>query len=107
MLTERQAWLKIAKACDVAGSDGSFVVVKKMGRSWGLCTAVGDLWFSGEIEEETARSMFSKIHKHAPPRGDFDYAWETSKAGAKARAAFCRKMAALCKPAKRAKAKAR
>ena len=101
MLTERQAWLKIAKACDEANDFGWFSV--EGCRFCGLCTAISRL----DISDGTAARMERKIRSTWPSeRKRYAFRWTVDKTGATQRAAFCRKMARLCKPAKR-KAKAR
>ena len=103
-MTERQAWLYLAKRWDKAFlSDGYTVTNVCDDCTHGLCQSLCHLEDEGEIDSNTRLEMSSKIPKSA----DFaPYVWPMTIAGAKKRAAFCRRMAAKCKP-KRKTAKAR
>ncbi len=102
MLTERQAWLKLAKDWDGARPDvlGYYFV----GWHYGLCVGIGNLGVCGQITSETAIAMKGRLPKLRP---DTAYCWPNTKAGAKARADFCREQAALLtkKPKKKGKVK--
>ena len=97
-MTERAAWLKLAKLWNkplrgvvpyVRLRHGAHGMV---GRN-GLCACVTSLYVDGKIDHDARLDMNSKVHaaiKHGA------YAWPLTLAGAKSRAAFCRRMAAKC-----------
>lgn len=94
MITERQAWLKMAEEWDAAyddNGDGTFAVSS---RETGLCPHVDVMPVSASIRE----SMDSKLREHLPTKRvtKQNHRWPVNADGAKKRAAFCRRMAALC-----------
>lgn len=95
MLTERQAWLELANHFDGPRLGGPEYLT---GCDW-LCVGIG--WMNNRriISGFTSHAMVRKIENHAPSRGESALCWPGRDR--KSRAAFCRKMAALCKPAKK------
>ncbi len=98
-MTERQAWLALAKMWDEAEPDceGDYCVD---GLSYGLCYSIDAPRISAS--EDVKCNMLDKVHRHPKsPRSKYLFKWPTSKDGAKSRAAFCRKQAELLAPKKR------
>ena len=83
MRTEKQAWLRAAKLWDDIVDGGNQFAE-------GLC---GTVWFELDVSEETKQDMLEKIDNLNHRYGM--YVWSFTKHGARARAAFCRKQAAL------------
>ena len=96
-LTERRAWLLLAKEWDKATQacyGGSF---QTPSGQYCLCFAVSHLYHSGPLSRTTRDDMHERLQKHRPAYSrDEVFFWPTDKTGAKKRAAFCRKMAKLC-----------
>ena len=92
LLTQRQAWLLLAKAWRQAKEEppGRWSADVGYGVSYGLCPLINDLFNENRISEATFRSMDKKV----PRRKREVYAWPLTRAGARARAAFCRRQAA-------------
>lgn len=98
-LTERQAWLLLAKLWDKAkpkSPSGTYAVFFNDGSVSGLCACVG--WIN--TNSRTRCAMIDKIRTggsaiHRP------YRWPRTLAGAKQRADFCRLQAKLCKRKKK------
>ena len=102
-LSEKAAWLKLAKLWEAATQPQPSVDVFVNG-GWpvgcsGLCPALSFMEDAGEIDKGTRRSMSEAI----PPRKTSPHRWPPTLKGAKLRAAFCREQAAKC--AKKGKAK--
>ncbi len=97
-MTEKQAWLRLAKMWDAAKPDCSGLYSAGKIPCFGLCGTIA--WQIKEREIVTA--MLSKVR--ATKGYDGGYLWTNDKRGAKARAAFCRKQSALLTP-KRKKGK--
>lgn len=95
MLTERQAWLKIAEAFEEA--DDYARINRRHSRF--LCPCIAILCDTGEISDTVYRVMTDKVDAVVPPSHAF--AWEPGDHSS--RAAFCRKQAKLLarKPAKK------
>lgn len=92
MLSEREAWLKLAKLWtkpDIGSSDCPRV----LDWSFGVCHSVDDLRGMNEISVSLADRMREKAQN---PKDPDAWRWPLTIAGAKSRAAFCRKMAKLC-----------
>lgn len=103
MLTEQEAWKRIAEAYRAKLVGGRNNV-----SSDGLCFAAHDLKWTHEIREETQLSMLAKIDRHAPapshhdPGWDDDeplYCWSLCPDGDRQRIEFCEEMARLCREA--------
>lgn len=105
MLTERQAWLRIAEAWDDAALIvfGDAVIFADYGLNEGICPCIGDLEAEGDISPTVATRMYRRIATAFPNLQEGEFAWP--RGDTQSRAAFCREMAALC--SKRTKAKAR
>ncbi len=93
-MTEKQAWLKLAKMWDEARVDASTGLSAPTGSdSCGLCPCIyldiGDL-----LSCDVTESMIAKIEE-LPSLNCQGFRWKTNLEGAKSRAAFCRKQAAL------------
>jgi hypothetical protein len=99
-ITTRAAWLHLAKAWDKAkGGEDRFVrVYIDHQRCLGVCHCLNFLRFSGAINADQWREMHEAINvkRRRLPNPD-GYCWSLNKAGARARAKFCRKQAAKLK----------
>src|SRR3990167_5049387 len=94
-MTERQAWLFLAKAWDAA--EGEVIggrVIFCAGMATGLCPMLCYLEDTAKISEDTYNAMCAKIWR-LPSVTYQDHKWPIDKAGAKARVAFCRLQAKL------------
>jgi hypothetical protein len=101
MLSEREAWLKLAEIWDSPivkdnaelGLMGhrAFVEIKSVfGSPCGLCPCINVFHYLDWIDSGTAHV----IHKKIPESRSFDgYVWPRTVEGAKQRAAFCREQA--------------
>ncbi len=94
-LTERDAWLLLAKEWDdeARGDGGAWT-------EFGMCRALTDLYQNRDkIDIRTLDCMRARLQQHKP-RGarNGGYWWDFSKDGLRKRANYCRKMAGLCKP---------
>lgn len=101
-LTEYQAWMKLAKAWDKPSprSSGDWAVTINGQPHIALCICL-IAWLTDEsISEVVFDSMTDKIYQGH----DGGFRWTLDSKGAKARAAFCRKMAAKVKPKRKVKA---
>ena len=96
-MTERQAWMKLAKLWDKAKKSpfGDYEV----DRCLGLCLSIA---LVSDTSWDMNLEMSDRLDKHRP-RNRHTYSWPTTKAGAKSRAAFCRDMAAMCLKEQQAK----
>jgi len=100
-MTEKQAWLYLAKKWDKPKkppSDYAFVRISGM-VCFGLCGSVKML----NITTRSVKRMLNRIEVGWSRTFPFydNYRWPRTRAGAKSRAAFCRKMAKqLTKPKK-------
>lgn len=91
MLTEKQAWEKLARAWNNPECDGKVPYV--LDHSYGICHALSDLRRTNDISDTMENRMVAK----AENPGERDcWRWPLNCEGAKARAAFCRKQAKLC-----------
>lgn len=103
MMCEAAAWRYLARRWDVAARPGRGfnVEVRLVGRvfAWGLCSALrhledrasgrrGALWY------DTVRAMQMRLCDNRGGIG-VGYWWPNSRAGARLRAAYCRRMARL------------
>ncbi len=93
MMTEKEAWIEIAKACESSDEKGQFTCMGHRGL-WGLCSVIRQFYLSDKIACLMAINMNNKIRKHTKSSLD-QYVWPLTKDGALARAAFCRKMASM------------
>lgn len=98
-VTERQAWLKLAKAWEAA-TVGDDMVWIGFDSCWGLCHGIDLI---GDYHVEVA--MRKRLDEHGPPKrynppdpyfvNQFPrYRWELGDH--KGRAKFCRRMAQMC-----------
>lgn len=103
-MTEKQAWLCLAKLWDKPHCDRDDWHGVKTGNydSYGLCPCIEFLQQAVRISDDTFCDMMNKIPKRRINLSAF--AWRPNAAGAEQRAAFCRKMAKACER-KKAKAK--
>lgn len=98
-MTKREAWLSLATAWDNAKPDknGEWCAAIGIWQDHGLCGSI----FSLQLPMRVSEQMFAQMKKHWPKRiavrtkEGVAWRWPFTKAGAKARAAFCRKMARL------------
>lgn len=92
-MSEREAWLHLAKAwTEPFTDDGDVCVIDQtgLGFNFGLCHCIEDLEMYDFISIAVETRMLNKI----PARSeDDDYCWPLTVEGAGQRAAFCRKMA--------------
>lgn len=99
-MTERQAWLLIAKAWDkprVFTDDGVLIYFATIWKYkyCGLCPCVYVMEENERIDEFTRNSMLTKIESETRKKGaHHPFIWPTTLSGAYQRAAFCRKQAA-------------
>ncbi len=95
-MNQRQAWLLLARLCDKAKRDHRGIY-KFADNDLGLCTAMDSLTLPSRIE----KAIQKKIDKQ-PAQDDapFLFKWPWTKAGAVARAAFCRAQAKKLRKAK-------
>lgn len=103
MLSERRAWLYLAKKWDKAKppkldgwEDDVEVVIRlnRFGEEIGLCDTIVRLPISCSVCD----AMEDKVDRERRrlKKRRWAFLWPTTKAGAKKRAAFCRRMAKLC-----------
>jgi hypothetical protein len=106
-MTERQAWTKLAKLwgdADYDDEEDCYFVHVGDNPCWGLCQSIEYLlgW-----EPKPTRVLVTTMLGKLPADKGYGfsrrYCWPNDKEGAEARAEFCRRMAAECKPAKRRK----
>ena len=97
-LSERAAWLYLAKCCrkpvvwcDIYGIQVSGYDCR------GLCRAIGSLFVGNEISLSTWESMRNKVKHVAVNETYRPYKWSNSPAGWRARTRFCERQAELCK----------
>lgn len=107
-LSEKQAWLAIAKQCDKPKRDanGIYFIQPLTPDDWcayGVCTAVENYSTDDAISHETEDRMMEKLRRHLPEKRfrlskgwDDEFCWPHTLRGWKSRAAFCRRMAKLC-----------
>ena len=98
-MSEREAWVYLAPLWDKPTMAGgvAYAIIYFGDRAEGLCGSVFLLWYHGLISNRTRNAMGKQIKAvpktipglHAPDL----YAWPRNLAGAKQRAAFCRRMA--------------
>jgi len=99
-LTMRAAFLLIARAFERAKKSNGVYLAKVCGRpSSGLCYSFRILWLVNYINNYTHNRIVELMCDYQPEETpDEGYWWSTTtKAGALARAKFCRKMADLYK----------
>lgn len=99
MMTEAQAWSYLARRWDKAtfhtpGSTCVEVTIMSQ-QQYGLCGSVSTLNLTQKVTNETWLTMFQRMQKYKPRDAFMGYWWPCNKAGAKSRAAFCRKMVKL------------
>jgi hypothetical protein len=95
-LNERQAWLEIAAAWDEVTTDDegtACALLRGTEYHYGICHCIDDLLGHQAISFEVLESMAGKL----PERTWFHrrFCWPRTLRGARQRAAFCRKQAAL------------
>lgn len=115
-MTEREAWLVLAKAWTNAKkintkkiNSGEYEAAVEELKCWGLCTAINVVWRAGKIAKSTADSMSRKIAALGDTEGhplDHPFVWSiTTDAGRLARVRFCKEQAKkLASPKRKAKA---
>lgn len=102
LMTERAAWLYLARCWDAAVPDKYFGRAALIGnyRADGICYSICALnWFE-KVAQAGKRRMDKMMAENRPKDTPHTFWWPRTVAGAKKRAAFCRKMAALCKKTK-------
>lgn len=94
-MTQREAWLYLAKLwsgplsdCPCGGCGGKVAA----DLASGLCVSVDRI---AMLPAKTREAMRVRIRRHREAIGGESYLWPTTEAGAKKRAAFCRRQAAL------------
>lgn len=104
MMTKREAWLHLATAWDKAKPDHDFHkhYCARTGKllDSGLCGSLMSMLSKSLISYDVFEEMNAALHKHWPKKPAVvmfgaKWRWPLTKAGAKARAKFCRKMARL------------
>lgn len=103
-LTERQAWLYLARKWDRPRRDPEdgfpvvFIFNTLLLRNCAcLCNSCFGLFKSGRVIEPIYSDMRNRLHKNKPnSRPGCVFWWPLTKAGARSRAAFCRRMAKEC-----------
>jgi hypothetical protein len=107
-MTERAAWLYLAKRWDkaVLGGDGDAMVRINTDRTIVcLCDSILRLQMDERIDVFTESCMVDRIQRLPNINQSSSYKWPRTLRGARSRAAFCRRMAKQCgKKAVRAKA---
>jgi hypothetical protein len=93
-LTEKQAWLKIARAFEDAQKQW-------LGRSYlthfGLCYAVRNMWYPSIVSRTTFSDMEQRLDLYCNNRvDDKGYLWPLDQKHAKHRAALARRFAKAC-----------
>lgn len=101
-LSERAAWLLVADTWENAGYDGTARVMCGLAH-FGICATVMYLQRSDQISKNMAEKLENRLKKNLPGKGT--YRFPNTPGGARKRAAFCRKMAALCVKSKKKGAK--
>jgi hypothetical protein len=109
-MSEATAWDFLARLWSIPVPDPSaapFVRLSRTGklsrtRMYSLCRCVRGLHELGLISTDTLRSMLARYRRHRPRKrlqqlGFWGYLWPLNEAGARARAEFCRKLAALAR----------
>lgn len=96
-MTEREAWLALAEACEKhvenpIYTDGRRCFYVNGVRCSRLCSGI---YFVG-VAVETIASMKRKLVKYGPSSAFGGYYWPRTAEGMAQRAEFCRKMAELC-----------
>ena len=101
MLTEKEAWLKLAACWENVyhiPEPDIYVANVNDGDTAGLCAGVATLYYTNEISYEIYISAIGKIEKeqslHIGGYGIFNtYIWPQTQDGALMRAGFCKAMA--------------
>ena len=91
-MTEKQAWLKLAKLWDESLLDfwrEDYVVILDNRPRYGLCDCITCLPISDRMRDKMRRKARGRTKLGR-------YSWQLDARGARSRAAFCRKMAAQC-----------
>ena len=91
-MTEKQAWLKLAKLWDESLLDfwrEDYVVILDNRPRYGLCDCITCLPISDRMRDKMRRKARGRTKLGR-------YRWQLDARGARSRAAFCRKMAAQC-----------
>ena len=97
-MTEVAAWRYLAKRWDAAVTRTGSEAVFGYGRHFGICSCVTFLGIEDKINGLCHQTMRERMDTHRPKRKrNREYWWPWTAAGAKKRAAFCRKMAELAK----------
>lgn len=104
-LTLRAAWLLLARKWDKPEPDGVedgnedlCVFLLEEWPDWGICMCIDTLESRGMIDEAVAAQMRGA---ELPAKLRGGYCWPRDDAGARARAAFCRKQAKKLAPKRR------
>lgn len=95
-LTERAAWLLLAKACEKAAAS-RWDALPSPYECFGLCAAVQTLSNRASISPQTHAAMNNKISAAMRRAHRSAYLFATTWRGHFQRAKFCRKQAALLK----------
>jgi hypothetical protein len=103
MLTEKEAWLKIAnffKYCRSTyityndAEEKGYGFRSHKSRVIGICDYLSILKINNIISDIIRTDMLVKIQKHPEYKGRFDYIWPATKEGHKQRIKFCLERAA-------------
>lgn len=97
LLSERAAWLKLAKLWDnpMGNLENAYIDMGDR-RSFGLCGCIASFHFAAKrTSYATMWAMLDKVNE-IMSETDNAYRWPTTRAGARQRAAFCRRMAKEC-----------
>ncbi len=96
MLSCRQAWKYAAELWADPTDEGCYVVcdlpINHTFRSLGICHTLTNMQLAGEISADTYVTMHRQLMSCQPP-DTVAYFYDTDMAGAKKRAALCRKLA--------------
>ena len=94
-MTEREAWLYLARKW--ARTRKAHVTLRPAdgGEACrGLCACACRLIHLGVVKRKVALGMLGRLHRRRPGKmADESYYWSLTIRGARARAAFCRRMA--------------
>ena len=103
--TKQQAWAFVARLFESADKHG---FAQYDGRRMpGICSVLADMRVKGLLRLNVMCSMFRATHAEILRTNGPGIGWLAPRnaAGAKIRAAFCRRMARQCKPATKRKGK--
>ncbi len=100
-MTERQAWLWLAKAWQKAKADkeGGYFIPDLAGRwfgAYGLCHVISNLLYVDRLDQKTADQMTARIGREFERRANGErivYLWPFNSRGRDARVRFCERQA--------------